>query len=88
MIVVAVLVVGEHLGERHPLRLTARQLVGTAIEQRLHAELRGHGSDLPRVAEELANGARRQHRILFERGDPHAPTEPYIALVGRPARRS
>ncbi len=82
-VVVAVLVVGEHLGERHPFRLPTRQLVGTAVEQRLHPEFRGDGSDLPRIAEELADGARRQHRILLERGDPHAPAEPDIALIGR-----
>ncbi len=82
-VVIAVLVVGEHLGERHPLGLAARQLVGATVEQRLHPELRGHGSDLPRVTEELADRARRENRILFERGDPHAPTEADITLVGR-----
>ena len=81
-VVVAVLVVGEHPGERHSLCLTARQLVGAPIEQWLHAELGRHRRDLPRVTEELANRAGRKHRILFQRCDPRAPTEPNVALVG------
>ena len=65
-VVVAVLVVGQHPGERNPLGLTARQLVGAPVEQRLDAEFRRNGGNLPRVAEELAHGAGRQHGILFE----------------------
>ena len=65
-IVIAVLVVGEHLGERHPLRLSTRQLVGPTVEQRLHPEFRGDGGDLPGIAEEFAHGARREYRILLE----------------------
>jgi hypothetical protein len=81
-VVVAVFVVGEHPGERDTLGLAAGQFVGAPVEQRLHAELGGDGCDLPRVTEELAHRAGREHRILFERGDPNAPPETDVALVG------
>ncbi len=82
-VVVAVLVVGEHPGERDTLRLPSGEFVRAPIEQGLHAELGRHGCDLPRVAEELADRAGWEHRILLQRGDPHTATEAHVTLVGR-----
>ena len=69
--------------QRNPLGLPSRKFVGRPVEQRLHAERRGDRSDLPRLAEELADRAWRQHRILVEQCDPDAAPEPNIAFVGR-----
>ena len=52
-VVVAVLVIGQHLGQRDALGLPARQLVGRTVEQRQHAERRRRGGDLPAVAAAL-----------------------------------
>jgi hypothetical protein len=81
-VVVAVLVVGQHLGQGDPLGLATGQLVGGPVEQREHPQRGGGGGDLPAVAEHVADLARRQHRILFERRDPDPTTEADVPGVG------
>ena len=82
----------ERLGERHPLGLAARQLVGPASEQRLHAERSRDGGHLPsHVAfapatlcptQILGHSAGRETRVLVERGDANAAAEAHGAFVG------
>ncbi len=49
--------------------------IGPTTKQRLHAERRGHGSDLPAVAKELLDGAWWQHWILFKHRDARPAPE-------------
>ena len=69
-----VVLAGEEAGQRHPLRLATRELIGGGVEQTAHPESFEHGLGLPGATRRSTHGPGRQLRMLVEHADAGTAT--------------